>query len=1539
MHPRTVIPLLISFLILLSPGVWAGGQNGPAMETYRFERDIHLAPGEFCAMQYDIERNEFIATEPEGNYGCLPDRALKQIIRAPKWVRAKFADRLVDLYYDDIDVGDDAAPVFADVNSDGLDDLLVGNAEGETACFLAPHFSKTTYYGFDSLVASFAGIANIDREASGRGFTIAGRQDGSIEVIESSGIDSQLRDNLARMKVAGKASPVFGDVTSDGIPDLLIGSSDGTISVYRNYGTPDDWWFISNNPLIDRKFDEDIGYLSCPRIHDMNSDFIEDIVTGGKNIPGLKIYYGPDYTETASFAYAEHSEPEGQGTMVPALGDFSGDGICDHAIGFDDGTVVIYTRNPQSDTYTKNEALGRGLKVASFAAPNSGDFNNDDRCDLIIGSGDGTVHLFYGTGSGFDEAAGMFDEMDFGEYPSPAGYDFNHDAMLDLVVGNKAGELNVFLAPDWEKVEGGLGIVNAGSYASPAFGDLNGDGIPELLIGSLDGTFRYLEGIGNAWAEKHSWVFHPTYGVNGINDFFTRTHPDSTLMRGAIDDETLNAFLDQFESCNDEYFDEVAFTIANTQTEMLRATCRLGNADLVVENARDIYDFASKVKYADIIEKDDYTTIQYISEDGSPKEMPRDIYYWWVVHPVVEYDIPARIDASFWRHDNEYYGITLEEWNRKEITAENYEHTPDASFWRTFLPVDRRYGKNLLDVVADAENIKEAAYLVADWITYSGSKIGKWNEYGLQSNDIQPLVIYEKNYGSCGEQAMLCAAFSRTALIPNAPVGCNGEDHAWNEWWMDGKWYQWDIGSAIVDLGHPWNERPGHTGTPLISISRRRGDGVVDNSTTRPVNPPGANYIPGGAPGYTEVGKVHINVVDEDGVPVEGALVIIRSKWNNYYRTSIWDYTDPEGRCDFSLGNPITGSCVVDIITPLGITGTEYFVMRENEEFSYTYDLPGRVNRTKLATTTGRHGSIGNLGVTVNVSEEEQRPHNYSGARGNPRNTVLKERAGFYGTRWYSEPNDIHYGVCAAVLSADEYARFIETDELPDKQWTKDDDFRLDFAPDADDVVIFYNPNRYTHVWFTAGLEIESPAEDPEIELTNFENTISTGEVAGFNGTASDNLHVASLKVSFNGGSTFDDITGCLDRTTGEFIYSWDTGDGGPITPGDYDVVFRVDDDSGAYAETKPRVVSVRPATYFAGQVIHQDNPDSPLPRTSWMLGPFTVGENERFLGIEGYSVEPEFDMDMYLYFDRNGNRKIDGDAERAGTSAGPSAVETILLNDPQPGAYWIFCQGWQVKERKDIDPWENLRKLSPGELMLLDYADVDRATAYALLDVTLSFNYTPSFIIDVEPSQELLVTEPVITGKFRDGFDVDRNSFRVTISGSDITRFVSFDNQGFAIDLGGYPLEAGAEYPVIIKAMTSNGIADSLTLNLTAYEPAIEQGQESAGADASAQPGQPSLLKLMPGDGANMYDFRSPLVAYYSLEIKDEVASARIILDGEDITNASKVYSDGIIYLPAELYSKGEHVFEIIATLSDGREIEAKSTFTILSMDEIEKK
>lgn len=1478
--------LIIIFVIITSFG-HSQIKISSQMEQYSFTREIRLAPGEYYAVWYDCKRKEFVEEEPDRCYRGLGKEAQLQILRAPMWLREELADRLVDLYYDDIDVGEDAAPVFYDVNDDGLDDLIIGNAEGCLKCFLAPYFKEDAELFKHVRVASGAVpcFFDIDKDgevelivgdaagdlscwdgkvwkkptqfgalpfsgrvhpivvsgkdlyvgdassrvwrfiqgtrfaivkmqsgdngsfatlilASGKNLQLQGSKQGKIFATITGSISKELIENLNRIKVSGNSIPIFHDMNHDNIPDLVIGSADGTISVFVNHGSKSAPWFTTYSPDYKRKFDVDVGYLSSPRIADLNSDGIPDMVSGAKD-GVVRFFPGPDFKEQSDLLKAFRFE----GVIVPAPGDFNGDGKVDIAIGFKDGSVRFF----MGPAFVEDKKFSNNIKVTSYAAPYASDFDHDGKLDLLVGSGNGKIHLFRGTDKGFIETKDFFGELEIGECLSPAVFDVNEDGILDLVIGNRAGEIKVFLAPDWTEFEQGLGAYKTEGFATVSFGDLTGDEQPELVIGALDGTFIYLEKEKGGWVEKQSWKFEPGMGIEKVEDYFLRCHPESELLRGMIDNRSLNAFMKVMSDADDKYFDEIGFVISATPTEILRTMAYLDNADLLIENARCIYDIADKVKYASIVEKEDYTTLKYVGDEGVQTELPRDIYYWWVVHPRLYYEIPLRVNASYWEHDSAYHGVTYDEWTRKKADLKEFEKGPKCQFWRTYFIKDKKYGKTLLEAATPAKTIKEAVYLIGDWITQSLPE--SWFTYGRKSADLQPNVIYQKNYGSCGEAAILGTAFLRTMLIPSTCAGCSGEDHVWNEFWLEDEWCILDPTALPSQITYPWAccERVEHKGTQVLTITRHRGDDYIDATTTTVVQPSGCNYTPKGK-GYTEVGSITIQVVDAEAEPVEGAAIIVRSDCRQYWRVSIWGYTDSEGICYFELGRPHR-KCMLDIITQQGITGISSLPVVENQEYYLKVVVPGRFKQH--ATTSQKTGPKPKiekpenaLTVTTKIIQEEQRPRHLSTAQHEPKDTTdfIKE-TGYIGTLWYPHYNQFKRGIAFCNLNQKEFESFKKTEILPTTIRVVDTTVAYSFDQESGEVYLYYNTNRYTHVRFTATFTAQLPKQNPNIELTKVTKQAKAGEKIRFAGHALDNLYVAALKMSINGGRNWTDITDALDRKTKTFTYVWNTGQGGPLAPGKYPVVFKVVDGSGNYQQTDTIEVILENTREFSNQVIFQDDPDSPLPVASWILGPFELAEQERFLGITSFSDESEFDMDMFLFHDKNGNRKLDGMEEEKSKSGTPTAIEQIILNEPPKGVYWVYCQGWQVKPRKDeVSKSKELGEFPPGRFLALDYEQYEKKTAYAYLDISLSFDYKLTSIVDIGPVGEAPVDAVVVKGKFKPS-NIDPATVRISVDGKDMTKQAIIDEKGFELKL--LDAELDYEYTVNIEAQTCYGDVD----------------------------------------------------------------------------------------------------------------------------------
>ncbi|MCD6589054.1 MAG: carboxypeptidase regulatory-like domain-containing protein, partial [Candidatus Fermentibacteraceae bacterium] len=302
------------------------------------------------------------------------------------------------------------------------------------------------------------------------------------------------------------------------------------------------------------------------------------------------------------------------------------------------------------------------------------------------------------------------------------------------------------------------------------------------------------------------------------------------------------------------------------------------------------------------------------------------------------FEVPGRVDASYWNTPWDTTAVTQREYLNYQPDS-LFGHSPRHLFWREFIPEDRE--EALRRSMADAETCEEAVIRVCNF--QSHSQPGGLMTFGYMTNDLQPMTIYSKAYGSCGEQSILQTALSRICFIPAYVVGCRGEDHQWNQYLdpASGRWNHWDINYGISGIGNIWvsGEGVNHAGKTISTISAFGPGGRVWPVTCSTVVPEGSGYMQGDS-GYTATAGVEILVSDPAGTPVEGAMVLARSHWNNANSVSIFDYTDSSGSCVFNLGWEPGGGYTIDVLSPFGSAGSRNISFQEDSSYTVNYTVP-----------------------------------------------------------------------------------------------------------------------------------------------------------------------------------------------------------------------------------------------------------------------------------------------------------------------------------------------------------------------------------------------------------------------------------------------------------------------------------------------------------------------------------------------------------------------------------------------------------------------
>lgn len=253
----------------------------------------------------------------------------------------------------------------------------------------------------------------------------------------------------------------FFDADNDGQQDLVAGSKDGTLRLYKRTvsGTYRTWEAVR-------------GYFDGVRVGAFASPAVGDI------------------------------DRDGRAELIVGTGGFSSES----------GRIIVYrnTGTPQKPRW-KEEGLA-GIDVGDDAVPALIDVNGDGRPDLVIGNSTGSLFLYRNTSKdgsiSFAKDPEYFRGISVGMYGMPAATSANGKVLI--IAGNSMGKLYLLERPQngksgWQKTT--LKIA-CSSFAAPAFLPDSGGAVPSLVISDGNGQIHYFRNIGadyRSWEERYTF--------------------------------------------------------------------------------------------------------------------------------------------------------------------------------------------------------------------------------------------------------------------------------------------------------------------------------------------------------------------------------------------------------------------------------------------------------------------------------------------------------------------------------------------------------------------------------------------------------------------------------------------------------------------------------------------------------------------------------------------------------------------------------------------------------------------------------------------------------------------------------------------------------------------------------------------------------------------------------------------------------------------------------------------------------------------------
>ncbi len=404
-------------------------------------------------------------------------------------------------------------------------------------------------------------------------------------------------------------------------------------------------------------------------------------------------------------------------------------------------------------------------------------------------------------------------------------------------------------------------------------------------------------------------------GKQAVNKAPTWLQAELSSVLASLQPEKQTLWANLIINTQDPYVDEIAFSIANSSPQYLNSAFAL--PELFTENVSFIYSIDSQLAYVEIVNTGSaaiggnyYSTTRYYKKDANGQiqqiTVPKELYYWYIVHPKLTDEIAAYIDPAIIENNSNHYN--------------NIAAPPIGKFWRTYLFNLSETGYPVLaDTLTECQTLfnrdgtgNDAIRTIQGWINQNMS----FNSNNERPH--QPVRIITKRMGRCGEYADLTSAVARLALIPCTSILSVSTDHTWNEFWDEG-WVAWEPVNGYIN--DPLVYENGW-GKVFGSVFEIRSDGLFTPVTDR--------YSEGHA-------TIQIQVADLSMQPVDGARVVL-AILDGSNRYDCEQFTDNNGFATFSVGENRNYRARVETTFGLfpSIAGT-YTQLVENAENGQSY--------------------------------------------------------------------------------------------------------------------------------------------------------------------------------------------------------------------------------------------------------------------------------------------------------------------------------------------------------------------------------------------------------------------------------------------------------------------------------------------------------------------------------------------------------------------------------------------------------------------------
>lgn len=431
---------------------------------------------------------------------------------------------------------DQPAPCILDIDGDGLVDILVGTSQQSIW-----HFEQSSPRSleFTLRTRSFAGFTGEyephvtagDLDGDGRIDLLIGGNDGKLIHYEQDEVRgstfARVNDAFSGIDIGNHAMPQLCDLEQDGLFDLIIGSSHGNFSHYRQPAAHS-LDFVPGTPEM---FPNTGAYMST-YLTDINGDGLLDALQ--TKTDGMLRHSIQSAVKKDSFTVATTPLSTlriGDHVMLAAK-DLDGDGRLELIAGTGVGRLLLF-RQSAADSYEFGSPIDSTfLRIRDFGAQASiavADIDGNGRLDILVGAFvqqedlQARVLRLEQAAAGslaFDVVADPFSGISCGEWPGLGLHDIDGNGRLDLLIGDNFARFKRY---EQREVRGttfslvnplfNRGMDMPGNASYPAFIDLDGNGRLDMLVANSNRSIHHYEQ--DAAGDTTFTIVNPSFNGGG----------------------------------------------------------------------------------------------------------------------------------------------------------------------------------------------------------------------------------------------------------------------------------------------------------------------------------------------------------------------------------------------------------------------------------------------------------------------------------------------------------------------------------------------------------------------------------------------------------------------------------------------------------------------------------------------------------------------------------------------------------------------------------------------------------------------------------------------------------------------------------------------------------------------------------------------------------------------------------------------------------------------------------------------------------------